>query len=61
MGGSISGALDSFFYFKILFIHLKERERVHKQGGGAEGERSRLPAEQGAQCGTRSRDSRIMT
>ena len=32
-----------------------------KAGGGADGERSRLLAEQGAQCGVRSQDPEIMT
>ncbi|XP_064450963.1 peptidyl-prolyl cis-trans isomerase F, mitochondrial isoform X2 [Mirounga angustirostris] len=36
------------------------REREHMRGGRVRG-RSRLPAEQGARCGTRSRDSRITT
>ncbi|XP_077927204.1 dual specificity protein phosphatase 19 isoform X1 [Halichoerus grypus] len=51
------------FVFKD-FIYLFERERMrereHMRGGRVRG-RSRLPAGQGAQCGTRSRDSRIMT
>ena len=37
----------SFFLLKILFTYLRER---HEQGR-RERERSRLPAEQGAQCG----------
>ena len=36
-------------FFKILFIYFRERE--NKQGGGAEGERTRLPAEEGTQLG----------
>jgi len=51
-----------FFFLKILFIYLRETEwetenmrgrRVRGRGG--------LPAEQGARCGTRSRDSGIVT
>ena len=37
------------FLKKILFIYLKERERA--EGSGRERRRSRLPTEQGAQCG----------
>jgi len=50
-----------FFFFKILFIYLtergREREREQTQAGGAAGRRrgkSRLPAEQGAQCRVQS-------
>ena len=40
-----------FFFFKILFIHLRERESL--RGGRDRGRRrSRLPTEHGAQCGT---------
>lgn len=31
---------------------LEREEREHKEGGASEGERSGLPAEQGAQLGT---------
>jgi len=41
-------------------LRILMREREHMRGGRVRG-RSRLPAEQGAQCGTRSQDSRIMT
>ena len=38
-----------FFFFKILFIYLTERERAQEGGAiGREVGRSRLPAEQGS-------------
>nr|XP_054368615.1 protein FAM151B isoform X3 [Mirounga angustirostris] len=43
-----------------LFERERMREREHLRGDRVRG-RSRLPAEQEARCGTRSRDSRIMT
>ena len=44
------------------FIYLFDRESEHKQGElQRERGRSRLPAEQGARCGTRSQDPGIMT
>jgi len=51
----------AFFFFKILF-NLFDREVA--QAGEAAGrgrQRSRLPAQQGAQCWSPSRDTRIMT
>ena len=51
----------SFFFFKILFIYLREQEweGEHKQGEHRGRGRSRFPAEQGA--GAWSQDSGIMT
>ena len=41
-----------FFLKKISFIYLREKEREQKWGAADRGRgRSRLPAEQGAQCG----------
>ena len=45
-----------------LFIWERERVRESTSRGSSRGRRrSRLPAEQGAQCGTRSQDLRITT
>ena len=47
-----------FFFFKNhLFIHERHRERERKAEAQAEGEAGSM---QGARCGTRSQDSRIM-
>ena len=43
------------FFFKILYLFDRERQRAHKQGRGSRRRRSRLPAEQGAQRGAHSR------
>ena len=50
------------FLFIYLFIYLFDRE-IHSERGIASRRRgrSRLPAEQGAQCGARSQDPGIMT
>lgn len=37
-----------FFFLKILFIHLRERERVHELGEGRGRRTSRLRSEWGA-------------
>ena len=47
-------------FFKKDFIYLTERERAQAKGG-AEGERSRFPTEQGAGCGAQSQDPSMMT
>ena len=55
-------SLYIYIFFKILFIDLTEIERA--QAGRVAGRgrgRSRLPAEQRAQCGTPSQDPGIMT
>ena len=53
-----------FFIFLKIFIYLficqRERERASTGRQSGRG-RSRLPAEQGARCGTRSQDAGIMT
>ena len=51
-----------FFFFKILFIYLTERERsqVDREAGRERGG-SRLAAEQKARCRARSQDPGIMT
>ena len=47
-------------FLKILFVYLTERE--HTSMGRSRGrERSRLPAEQRAQCGLSPKTPRIMT
>jgi len=52
--------IHSFVLFFKDFIYLRERERNSMRGERVRG-RSRLPAELGARCGTRSQDSGIMT
>lgn len=50
--------LQFFFFFKIFNLFVRE---IRSRGWGrGEGE-SRLPAEQGTQCGTLSQDAGIMT
>jgi len=51
-----------FIFLNIFYLFIWEREweRESMRGGRVRG-RSRLPAEQGAQCGTRSQDPGIMT
>jgi len=46
-------------FLKILFIRLRERE--NKRGAADRSRGRRLPAEQGAQCGTRFQDPGTMT
>ena len=57
LSGACSGSglvlLKSFFFLKILFFHLKERDKESTSRGRGRGRgRSRLPAELGAPCGT---------
>ena len=55
--------IELFFLFKILFIYFKEsrvRESTSEDGGRGRG-KSRLLAEQGAQCGAQVQDPEIMT
>ena len=50
------------FFFKILFVYLFVKEREHTQASRVAGrgrEKSRLPAQQGAHCRTRSHDPGI--
>ena len=55
-------SIPFFFFFKLkkIFIYLTERAQTGRAAGRGRG-RSRLPDEQGAQCGAQSRDSGIMT
>jgi len=52
-----------FFFFKILFTYLTERDTVREgtQARGSGRGRSRLPAERRARYGTRSQDPGTMT
>ena len=57
-------AFTSFFFFKILFIQMRERERERESTSwerGRERGRSRLPTEQGARLGAQTQDPKIMT
>ena len=49
------------FFFFLDFIYLSERDRKHKQGGGAEGGEADSLLSKEAQCGTRYEDPEIMT
>jgi len=56
------GILSCFFFLKILFIYLTQREKAQAgREAGRERGRSRLSTEQGAGCGARSQDPGIMT
>ena len=66
MVGSHFFVSERFLFFKIFYLFNLERERKTKNmSGGAgrirEGERSRLPAEQGARGRAPSQDPKIMT
>ena len=46
-------------FCKIFLIYLREKARVRERSRGRG--KSRIPAEQGAQCGARSQDPGIRT
>ena len=55
---------DNNYAHVILFILFYLTERDTERGNTSKGSvrgRSRIPAEQGAQCGARSQDSGVMT
>lgn len=57
----VYGAIKPFFFFKILLItYLFKRETTKEHEWGGAGEAA-PPTEQGAQCGTQTQDSGIMT
>ena len=59
---SESSSLCRIFFFKILFIYLKEKKREEKSTSkGQVRGRGRRPADQGARRRTRSQDPEIMT